>query len=391
MKFFNLFSSDVPSLLRPMIFLIAVCIAIGMWYVVVYHDTADFEIEIIINYKGLPNKLFVTSGLVYHVRERVRGPKMLKNALPETFDLPIDISGLKVGDSAPSNVFSVIDEQRKLFASTVRRAFQILYIDPPVIRLSAEYIDRINMPITINFISDSQIIIKKISNQSIALSGPESEIKKLERLSTFPINVSVDFLDVGKTSVVKDIPIFIAPDLGCPHVTAEPSSIKVEYAVKGERVNIVRLYPISLSVADASLYKIHPELVQLKLTVPSNKQKDDAYLNELRVTALPPDLNIGESKQVRLNFTPPDGMEIVNEQHSVVITRISNEPKNVPHAPKPQVREERETQRKEPRRVRQSTSHRKNNETTRHNQPKQEKRDTRDTKETKAKSSDKAK
>ncbi|MBQ7584898.1 MAG: hypothetical protein IJU40_01445 [Desulfovibrionaceae bacterium] len=330
MKFFSPYSPRIPTISRPIVFMLAVLIATTLWYIVVYHDTADFEIEIILNYRGLPPKLFVTSGMVYRVRERIRGPRMLRKALPETVDLPIDISGLKVGDAEPSNVFSVVDEQRKLLSSTLRRAFKIIYIEPAVIRLTAEYIDRINMPVNLNFVGDSKIVIRKISHQSVALHGPASEIKKLERMSVFPINVNVDFSEVGKNVINKDVPVIIPPELDCPHVTPEPSSIKVEYIVKGERLEVVGIYPVTLSVADSTMYKVTPNIVQLKMTIPSNKKNDTNYLNKLKVTALPPDLKIGESKSVPLNFTPPDGLEVVNEQQSVIITRILSDDHKTP-------------------------------------------------------------
>ena len=320
MKFFKF---NLPSISRPLIFIVASFLAFAMWYTVVNYDMTDFEIDVIVNYRGLPNKLFVTNGLVYHVKERVRGPKMLKNALPETVELPIDISGLKVGDSAPSNVFSVVDEQRKLMSTSVRRAFKILYVDPPVIKLFAEHVDRINMPVRIDFISDSQIFIRNISHQSISFHGPESEIKQLENMSVFPLNVTVDFLEVDKKTVTKDIPIVIPKELNCPHVSADPSSIKVEYVVKGERVKLIRLYPVTLSVADASIYRVAPDLIQVSIKVPATKEKDEAYLNELRVNALPPpDLKVGETTKVDVNFTPPDGMEVINEHQKVAIMRV---------------------------------------------------------------------
>ena len=329
MKFFK-FNLPSISISRPVIFIIAVLISFGMWYMIVHNDMTDFEVDVILNYRGLSNKLFVTNGLVYHVKERIRGPKMLKNTLPEIIELPIDISGLKVGDAEPSNVFSVIDEQKKLMSPSVSRAFKTLYVEPAVIKLTAEYLDHIKMPVRIDFISDNQIFIRSISHQSISFHGPESEIKKLDRINIFPLNVTVDFLDVNKKSVVKDIPILIPKELNCPHVSAEPSSIKIEYVVKGERVNMVRVYPVTLSVADPSIYRVSPEIVQLSIKVPANKQKDEAYLNELRVTALPPDLKLGESRNVELNFTPPDGMEVANEHLRVTITRVSpNDTKNI--------------------------------------------------------------
>ena len=314
-------AGSVGVLSRPHLFFFAVCLAFSMWYFVVIHETSETEVELLINYKGLPKQLYITSGQIYSVHERIRGPKPLIAKLPTSFPLPIDISRLKVGDGYTNN-FSVIDEQKKLVNPAQLRAFKIIDVDQPIIRLHAEYIDRISIPLTFRYRSDNDLIVvtHKISQNSVAFKGPENEIKKLKDLSSLPIDVRVDLLDVGKGQVVKDIPIILPFD--SPHVTVEPSSVTVAYEVKGERVEVVRSYDITLAVTNASLYEMLPATVTMRLKVPANKQRDPEYLKELRVTALPPDMQEGEKKKVLLNFNPPEGMEIMDSSKWITITRL---------------------------------------------------------------------
>ena len=326
MKLFKKEPDKLNTIARPSLFIVAVCLAFSMWYFVVIHETSEAHVKLLINYKGLPKQLYVTSGQIYTVQERIRGPKLLVDKLPENYPLPIDISHIKVGDGY-TNTFSVVDEQKKTINPAQLRAFKIIDVNPPIIRLHAEYMDRINIPLSFHYHSDNDLIVvtHKISQNSVSFTGPENEIKILKSMSSLPIDVRVDLLDAGKGQVVKDIPIII-PVKDCPHVTVEPSSIKIAYEVKGERVEVVRSYDISLAVTNTSLYEMVPSQVTLRLKVPANKQRDPQYLKELRVTALPPDMQVGEQKKVLLNFTLPEGMEIMDSNKWISIVRLPDNP-----------------------------------------------------------------
>lgn len=324
MKFF---STKLPqaTISRPKLFFVAFCLALSMWYFVTHHETSEADVELLVNYKGQPKELYVTSGLVYTVHERLRGPKLLLDKLPATIPLPIDISRLKVGDD-PTNVFSVVDELKKIVTPSQSRAFKLQSVDPPVIRLHAEYVDSISIPLKVRYRSDNDLIVvtHKVSQNSAVLSGPENEIRKLKDLDSLNIDVRVDLLDMGKGIVSKDISVFVPENSDCPHVKPEPSSVRVFYEVKGERVEVVRSYEINLAVTNPNLYEMQPKEVTVRLKVPEKNKKDVQYLKELRVMALPPDMQEGESKRVQLNFTPPEGMEIMEtDKKWVIITRLS--------------------------------------------------------------------
>ncbi|MBQ7456017.1 MAG: hypothetical protein IJS54_00180 [Desulfovibrio sp.] len=320
MKFCNL--PDIVS--RPQLLLLALCLALSMWYFVTRHETSETELEILVNYQGIPKDLFITSDLIYRIHERIRGPKLLIDKLPKTFDLPLDVSKIKVGDGY-TNTFSVVDELGKIINKNQMRAFTIVNLDHPMITLQAEYIDSISIPLVFRYRSntDLSIITHKIDPNSVVFVGPENEIKRLKQLTSWPIDVRVDLLDAGKGPILKDIPIII-PFNGCTHVKPQPSSIHVEYEIRGERVEIIRQYEIQLAVANPDLYDISPSMVNVRLKVPANKQQDTHYLKELRVTALPPNMKEGERRRVPLSFTPPEGMEIIDNNKTVTIIRLSD-------------------------------------------------------------------
>ncbi|MBQ7606553.1 MAG: hypothetical protein IJU76_01010 [Desulfovibrionaceae bacterium] len=322
MKFFE--TKQSLSLSRTHLFLIALCVALGMWYAVTKQEMAETQVEILLSYHNIPRELFITSGLVYKVKERIRGPKMLIYNLPTAFHLPIDCSQIKLG-SGLSNTFSITDELRKATKQHRLRAFKILDVDHPTITLQAERIDNIGFPLSLRYRSNNDLIVRTThqSSSTVVLSGPESEIAHLKTLSLWELDIHVDLLDVGKGEVQKEIPIII-PFEKCPHVTSKPTSVAVGYEILGERIKTTWKYDVTLSVADPNRYHISPPSVDVVLKVPQNKENDAEYLKQLRVTAFPPNMQEGESKRVYLSFTPPEGMEVLNDKMTVTVTRLSD-------------------------------------------------------------------
>ena len=67
-------SRKAPHLLS---LLVAFAVAVGMWYVVSVRDRLEVQLEVGIEYNGIPSGLVVTDGLVSKVQVRLRGPEIL--------------------------------------------------------------------------------------------------------------------------------------------------------------------------------------------------------------------------------------------------------------------------------------------------------------------------
>ena len=65
-------SRKAPHLLS---LLVAFAVAVGMWYVVSVRDRLEVQLEVGIEYNGIPSGLVVTDGLVSKVQVRLRGPE----------------------------------------------------------------------------------------------------------------------------------------------------------------------------------------------------------------------------------------------------------------------------------------------------------------------------
>ena len=92
-------SSD-PSRRPPHLLsmLLAVFIAVSMWYMVSVRDRLEAQIEVNLDYVGVPSSLVVTDGLISKAIVRLRGPEtLLRSVTQGKIIQAVDLSGIKKG------------------------------------------------------------------------------------------------------------------------------------------------------------------------------------------------------------------------------------------------------------------------------------------------------
>ena len=78
--------------------LVAVLAAVGMWYVVSVRDRLEAQVEVNIDYYGIPPNLVVTDGLISKITVRLRGPETLLRSIPQQrLTQAVDLSDIKKG------------------------------------------------------------------------------------------------------------------------------------------------------------------------------------------------------------------------------------------------------------------------------------------------------
>ena len=84
-------SRKAPHLLS---LLVAFAVAVGMWYVVSVRDRLEVQLEVGIEYNGIPSGLVVTDGLVSKVQVRLRGPEILLRSISSRRAMQRDCSSM---------------------------------------------------------------------------------------------------------------------------------------------------------------------------------------------------------------------------------------------------------------------------------------------------------
>lgn len=297
MKFFD--NSRRKSNLLSL--LVAVLAAVCMWYVVSVRDRLEAQVEVSIDYYGIPSNLVVTDGLINKVTVRLRGPETLLRSIPQQkLTQAVDLSDIKKG-------VTVVPLSGENMGPSLR-AFELIDVQPPRIVIKADTLMERSVPL--RAIVDSPlrggaltVENVSVSPATVVLRGPESVISDI---SNVPLTIPLDPKAAGTT--VHQTIALDTPSL----VTATPSSVRVQYTITSGRAVVSRRCKVELSVENSRLYTVEPEEINVLVEVPEALAKSTRYLNQLEVSVTPHALEPGQSGKAELRFRLPAGMTLLN-------------------------------------------------------------------------------
>lgn len=292
--------------------LLAVMCATAMWYVVRVRDRIEAQIEINIDYIGIPPNLIVTNGLVNKITVRLRGPETLLRSIPrQRLTETIDLSSIKRG----TTIVPLPNDQ----LTPALRAFEVVDIQPPRIVVTAETISERSVPI--KPIPDSPLggdalTVENltVSPATVILRGPESA---LADKSEIELTIPVDPKAAG-TVVQQTFPLD-TPSL----VTATPSAVRVRYTITSGRTVVTHQCRIRIEEDSVHTYTLTPRDVIVTVELPEALAKSRTYLNSLVASITPPPMEAGESRRVKIRFKMPEGMSMLRaDTDEVIVERI---------------------------------------------------------------------
>ena len=288
----------MPHLLSVVV---AMVTAVAMWYVVSVRDRLEVQLEISIDYNGVPPNLVVTDGLISKVHVRMRGPELLLRAISQqTLKQAIDLSGIKKGTTVVPLTGDHMGPQL--------RAFELIDVQPPRLVIKADtYMERsvpvraeIESPLRSGALTVENVIV---SPASVTLRGPEELVS---RMSHVPLTITLDPNAAGST-VRQTLPLD-TPGL----VTSVPSRVEVQYTITSGRSVVTRQVRVEVEAQDARHYTVEPGSVELLVEVPEALARNSSYLRKLGVIVVPPPLEEGQSRQVEPRIRLPEGMVLLN-------------------------------------------------------------------------------
>lgn len=307
--------SSEPSAARrlPNLFsaLLALCVAVGLWYMVSVRDRLEAQLEVNLDYVGIPPGLMITDGLINKAVVRLRGPEtLLRSAMRTAVSETINLSSIKKGVTVvPLNA----DHLDSRF-----RAFELIDVQPPRIQVTADTVMERTVPVKTvvdSPLRNGALTVENVSvtPATVLLRGPEELISAM---SSVPLTIMLDPRAAGST-VQKVLPLD-TPGL----VTSTPSSVKVQYTITSGRTLVKRRCRVALIGANKRDYQLEPPEVELEVEVPEALAQHSRYLNELVVSVLVPVLPPGGAEPAPLRFNLPAGMTIVSTRpDAVTVTR----------------------------------------------------------------------
>lgn len=295
--------------------MLSVVIATALWYMVSIRDRIEMQIDVSIDYIGIPKNLIVTDGLIRTITVRLRGPEALLRGTTSSHPRQqIDLSHIKKG------VTVVPFTAEKL--SGYYRAFDVLDVQPPRIVVKADHVLERTMPVQPELISNLRkgavtVTNIKITPSTVTVKGPESIVGDL---SSIRLPLEIDTRQTG--TVTQQALSLDAPGL----VTVTPSNVQASYTITSRRIVVEQKYQVAIASEAPENYKITPEEAVLKVDVPEALAKSRSYLNMLKLTVIPPaDMDENETRELPVHLRIPDGMTVMQPHlEQVTITRIKD-------------------------------------------------------------------
>lgn len=281
--------------------LVAVLAAVSMWYVVSVRERLEAQLEVTLDYYGIPANLVITDGLVNKAVVRLRGPEtLLRSATQGKLIQAVNLSHIKKGVT----VVPLTTEH----LGPVFRAFELIDVQPPRVVITADTLVERAVPVRLTVDSplrNGALTVEnaKVIPATVTLRGPESVVQEITHV---PATIMADPKAAGSTvhlTITLDTPSL---------VTAVPPTVKVQYSITSGRTAVDQRCKVEISAENPRLYKVEPDELTLSVEVPDALAKNARYLGQLEATVSPPDLDEGESRQVEVRFRLPEGMTLLS-------------------------------------------------------------------------------
>ena len=293
--------------------LLSLVIATGLWYLVVGRDHVETQVELRVEYRGLPSGLVVGEGLANQLSVRLRGSaELLRNLHSRDLTYTVDLSGVQRGANAiPLQVSELPD----------LKPFEIMEVQPNRLVIEADALTERVVPLaarTMPLPPDSPYVMSHIILEPsfVTIKGPEMQVSTLERL----LVVYDPNKNASEGPHQANVAISTPPQI---EVTPPVTSLRYTLDLKTESLTLLR--PVQIGGADGE-YQISPAKVDVELTVPESMAHDADYLDAVRIVVRPPaELEPNGVTAVTPMVMLPSGARLVQVTPSTIRVERSKE------------------------------------------------------------------
>lgn len=282
-----------PGLLA-LSFLIATLLSL---YVQNESNFTSVKLFVPIELKDLPSDKIVVWQLRKQVEIEIRGPQHLVSRI---YSSPPVIRLRLPTDAGPRYVRSL--EKGDVAISP---PVQIVSIEPQKIEFSIENKVSKEVPVRAPRIGvvpeDVKLQSIDLSPERVIVSGPESEIKEIQRVETLP----VDLADITESDT-RDLTLRVPGKLSEINVVSVKAAIVVESVKTRRRFQAL---PVEIRSAPGTSVSVQPGAVDVEVSGPKERVATLRSLDVIPFIRVPSDLS--SESQLAIQVDPPEGVTLI--------------------------------------------------------------------------------
>lgn len=249
-------------------FSIAFLMAVVLWYTVSGSEKIESQIEVRVDYRGLPQGLVVRAGLVNKVLVRVRASAgMLRSLTGRDYAFFLDLSDVHKGENTVAVSFASLP---------FRSGVEVIDVTPSRIFLDVDSISKKTVPLAAQLVAtlpQDYVAHASFVPEEVTLSGPSGILEEVDSVSVqVPIEPPYE---VGETQFNRTLPL---PD----GVDATPPEVKVilNIGITRKVVKVSRTVQVE-APPELGRY-IRPDKVSIDVAMPASLASKAANSKDIR-------------------------------------------------------------------------------------------------------------
>ncbi|MDR0338903.1 MAG: hypothetical protein LBH65_01345 [Desulfovibrio sp.] len=274
---------------------IAFLMAFVLWYGVTGSEKVESQVEVRVDYRGLPQGLVVRDGFINKISVRVRAPMaMLRSVSQRDYAFPLDLSGVHKGENTIPIHVSYLP-----FRSIV----EVIDVMPSRIFLLVDTMTSKKVPLELFLLDPApkdHTAKATFEPAEVTLSGPSGLLDDIDGVPV-PISLEIPIIQ----GITESRRVLNVPD----GIDASPSEVKVSLhvGIKRKEVKVTRSVQAS---APSGLGKfVRPDKVTITLSLPESLAAKAASNADIKAVVDMPSTSLG-SYTLPVRVTLPEHAEL---------------------------------------------------------------------------------
>lgn len=284
-------------------FLVALFMAVALWYGITGSEKIESQVKVRMEYKGAPPGLVIRSGQVNELGVRIRASTgMLRSMADRDYVFSMDLSSLVKG----LNVLPVAKSQLP-FPGGV----EVIEVIPSQVELNADTLETRKVPVKAEItggIPEGRSVTAFVEPQEVTLHGPAGALGEI-RAARVPIRIDPNAV-LGEQVTRRPLAL---PE----SVSSSPTEVNVTLRISEKRRQVRLARTVQIEKPANLDLGISPERVSLSVSLPASLMDKAAANPEIRVEVVLPYEEPGiYTLPVRVHL--PDGMELIGVEPAQV-------------------------------------------------------------------------